>query len=332
MSQSHDLQPELFLDAGFRIISDAYRTLSLYARYGLKRASQQIIDKNKSNSNQPILADKYVEESAFLTLLQSPLGQRLEKKFKLQMGDWIYGEETIDRVPVPIDFTNTIYPVVLLDMLDGSDLFKRRFSNWCIAVVFYVPKPTDIIAAFVGDALGRIYYASKFEEGAFLVSVKTSKTRRVSERIKLNPLEGRVENPKLENSVVCFYGQKRNDFYDVAKRKNFIDSLDPEKGARIYNLGGNPMIARVADGTVDIVISPGRGQKVHDVFPGLYIAIKSGASALSPEGEDLTFNSEYLIKSLQHPADDTFRLRYIVAATNDLAKEVSKKLKVNKFG
>lgn len=321
-----EIKPELFLNAGFKIISEAYKTLTTYARYGLKRASQQLIDTTKEKSNQPILADKLAEESAFLQLVESPLGRRIERLYHLTTGDWIYGEESLDKVPINVNLTETEYPVALLDMLDGSDLFKRRFSNWCIAVVFYVPKPAEIIAAFVGDALGRIYYASKSEEGAYLVSVNTPKSRRNQERERSNPMAGREEEPKLKSATICFYGQKKEEFYDVANRKRLIEALDPKKGARIYNLGGNPMLARVADGSVDIVLNPGTGQKPHDVIPGLYIATKAGAIALTPEGERLTFDSGHLKEALRRPADNNLRLRYVVAATNNLAIQVVRRL------
>lgn len=318
-----EIKGELFLNAGFKVIKEAYKTLSIYARYGLKRASQQLINPTKDKSNQPILADILVEENAFLQLAQDPLGRQIEKLYNLSAEKWIYGEESLSNLPTFIDLTKTEHPVALLDMLDGSDLFKREFFNWCIAVVFYCPESAEIIAAFVGDALGRIYHASQFEEGAYLVSTETPKSQYKKERKSLNPIAGR-KKPTLESAVLCFYGQKKEEFYDVANRKELIGALDPNKGSRIYNLGGNPMLARVADGSVDIVLNPGKGQKPHDVIPGLYIATKAGAVALTPEGKKLTFNSKHLKKALRQPAN--LRLQYVLAATYDLAKKVTSKL------
>lgn len=319
---------KLFIEGGILLVNETYKNLLTYARYGLKRASNPLINPTKEAANPTIEADWISETNAFITLVASPLGKKMESLYNLHEGEWIYGEERLGQFK-ELNLTNTEHPVALLDMLDGSDLYKRQFSNWCIAVVFYIPKEAEIIASFVCDALGRIYYASCFEQGAYVVSTDSPKSRLKDIRKKITPdMNRRKEDLDLESSVLCFYGQKREDFKSIANQARLINSLNPDRGARIYNLGGNPMVARVADGSVDIVIQLGTGQKPHDAIPGLYIAHKAGAVIYSPEDADneLSFDSENIKKSLRRPNDDDLRIRYVVAATRKLAKQTIERL------
>lgn len=83
---------------------------------------------------------------------------------------------------------------------------------------------------------------------------------------------------------------------------------------RFYNLAGNPMMARLAEGTVDVVLELD-GQLPHDVVPGAYIAMKAGAVFGNIDG-DKTFSEQELADFLLKPADQS--IRYILAANKDL--------------
>lgn len=210
----------------------------------------------------------------------------------------VLGEESLDDPNLDLSSENR--PVFLLDVVDGTDLLVRELSNWCSAVLVFYPQQQRIAAAFVADSLGRVYYAIDSEEGAYIlppgdeaapVPIKPSTTEAVAD------------------SYLCFYGQKGENLLSVINQTALLDQVK-----RIYNLGGNPMLAKVANGSIDAVFEL-LGQKPHDVLPGLYIATKAGAVACLPNGDQLSMSS-----ALHNPAGHT--LRYIVACTQKLSREL----------
>jgi fructose-1,6-bisphosphatase/inositol monophosphatase family enzyme len=64
---------------------------------------------------------------------------------------------------------------------------------------------------------------------------------------------------------------------------------------RIYNLGGNPMMLKVAERTIDAVFEV-VGQHPHDVVPGAYIARQAGAIVKDLQGNDLALKTRYFIQ------------------------------------
>ena len=72
------------------------------------------------------------------------------------------------------------------------------------------------------------------------------------------------------------------------------------------NLGGNPMMVKVADGNLHAVFEL-LGQKPHDVVPGAFIARAAGAVVRDLKGEDLN-----LANTLMTP--NMGQMKYIIAA------------------
>src|SRR5580700_4732507 len=77
-----------------------------------------------------------------------------------------YGEETLgNRV---IDLNGKAGTCVLVDALDGSDLYERNLGNWCSAATFFTPTNDPgkrIRAAIVGLPDGSTYFATDGSEG-----------------------------------------------------------------------------------------------------------------------------------------------------------------------
>jgi fructose-1,6-bisphosphatase/inositol monophosphatase family enzyme len=235
---------------------------------------------------------------------------------KQEFGDnlFIYGEEA----RTPPSLSRLKRTVAIFDALDGTDLVARGFNNWCSALVFFHPAEKDILAAIVGHCSGVIYYASN--KGAFRKTLgdEKTKTSRTPLKIQARP------NLKLENASICFYGQKPAAFL---KNSNALSQILEEfKGRmlkkeklpfRLYNFGGNPMMVKIPDRTVDVAFET-LGQRAHDVIPGAYIATQAGAVMTDLNGKPID-----LKEALLSPYG---RLTYILAATNSLAGELRTRL------
>jgi fructose-1,6-bisphosphatase/inositol monophosphatase family enzyme len=207
-------------------------------------------------------------------------------------------------------------------MIDGTDLVYRKMSNWCSALVFFDPQAKKILASVVGLPSGSFYCAADGVE-PFLVKVTSraheAPLHQLDSEIPIRPNKRR----RLKDATVCFYGQKAENLLSIIEKACGLPdylrkiSLLP-KGrrppCRFYNLGGNPMICKVADGSVDAVFEL-VGQKPHDVVPSAFIARCAGAVV-----KDLDNNALPLEESLLTP--NVGKLRYIVAATESLYQEL----------
>lgn len=162
---------------------------------------------------------------------------------------------------------------------------------------------------------------------------------------------------KIEDASVCFYGQKADRLRYISAQDVFGDqkveagtdgsadgflseasdqaeslkTKDKEK-LRVYNLAGMPMIAKLIDKRVkgasgiDAVFEL-QGQSPHDVVPGAFLAMEAGCTVTDLDtGEPMT--REKLERSLMEPFEEHSKLRYIIAATPELAEEIRKKVKV----
>lgn len=238
-------------------------------------------------------------------------------QLKYEFGDFlsIYGEEA----PTPKSLSRYKRVLAIFDAVDGTDLVARGFYNWCSALAFFDPNEKQILAAVVGHSSGAIYYAS--HKGVFKKILGDQKTRTSYKRL----LRSSKEKLELAQASVCFYGQKPPSFLENSFALSFI--LEEFQGRmlageylpfRVYNLGGNPMMVKIPERTVDIVFET-RGQKAHDVVPGAYIATKAGAVLI-----DLDGNPVDLVEALLNPHK---RLTYILAATTSLAIELKNKLR-----
>ncbi len=236
----------------------------------------------------------------------------------------VYGEESIKE---ETDFTDRDGYFALADMIDGTDLMERNLSNWCSAVVFFKPQNEEgsrIIASCVGVPSGKIYYAHADDPRVFYKHPSLK-----SERVG-----GPSSITKLNETSICFYGQKASRLKEVAELK-LLDHLaslpQPEKGAnrkknRIYTLAGIPMMIKLIDhqvknaANIDVIFEVG-GQLPHDVVAGLYIAKKAGATVFNLNtGNELT--DVDLEKGLMRPGHEDERMKYVVTATRDLCMEI----------
>jgi fructose-1,6-bisphosphatase/inositol monophosphatase family enzyme len=225
-----------------------------------------------------------------------------------------------------IDLTSEQRPVVLVDMVDGTDLLERGLSNWCTAMVFFDPqakREEKIIAAFVGIPDDGVYYATRESRQArkYRFHVERGQKRDV-------PLLNALSQVNcIADASICFYGQQAGNLLWLADlgTHRFLDHLKNLKEqhnplqTRIYNLAGMPMMMKMlesGDGLrrIDAVFDV-CGQQPHDMVAGAYIAHTAGA-VLS----DLNGNQIELEQSLLRPAHD--KLKYVLAATDPLAKDL----------
>lgn len=250
----------------------------------------------------------------------------------------VWGEESINGQP-DLDLSKESRTVVLLDMIDGTDLVNRKVSNWCSALVFYYPPEKKILGAVVGLPSGH-YYCAGCDRGAYVLKVKTTSEEIPADQLIEYDLHSPASTGDLRRATVCFYGQKASNLLSVtssawvpegAKEKaanpyafhKFLGEIHalPNKERppfRLLNLGGNPMMVKVADGTIDAVFEL-VGQKPHDVVPGAFIARRAGAVVRGLHGEPLN-----LEKALLHPNEG--HLTYIIAPNERLFRELQQRI------
>jgi fructose-1,6-bisphosphatase/inositol monophosphatase family enzyme len=233
-----------------------------------------------------------------------------------------YGEESLRKKTLNLTAGKEL--VALADAIDGTELLERGLSNWCCAVAFFNPRNEPgqrLMASFAGLPSGEVYYATSESDGALLRanSVPTD-------------IAGPSKVKSLKKASVCFYGQKTENFLSVAQAsfaKNLLslNQLTKKRRAklnlRIYNLGGIPMMLKLADHRVrhargiDAVFDV-EGQKPHDFVPGAFIAKKSGAIVKHLNGRDISY--EDMEELLLRPAST--EIKYMIAATESLSKEL----------
>jgi fructose-1,6-bisphosphatase/inositol monophosphatase family enzyme len=236
----------------------------------------------------------------------------LELRQQFGQNIYIYGEEA-SHTPESFQRINKV--VALVDAIDGTDLVARGFSNWCSAFAFLHPKQKRILASVIGHSSGEIYYASS--QGAFKKTVEGKIIR-----LKRSP----EEQLSLEKATVCFFGQKPHNLLTVMKDESsagFQEKLATFRHRmreqreklpfRLYNFGGNPMMVKIPDRTVDAVFELS-GQKAHDVIPGAYIATQAGAVFIDMQGNEID-----LVQALLTPSK---KLKYVLAATMSLSQEL----------
>jgi fructose-1,6-bisphosphatase/inositol monophosphatase family enzyme len=229
---------------------------------------------------------------------------------KNQFGDeiYVYGEEP--RTPKRLHRCRGT--VAIIDPIDGTDLVARGFQNWCSALVFVHPKQERILASIVAHSSGEVYFAS--EQGAFkrVENKRDQALRRPSD-----------ESLRLQNAAVCFYGQKPKNMLTLTdsgflrKLEEFNKRMKKRRKERIdfrlYNFGGNPMIVKIPERTVDAVFELS-GQLPHDVVPAAYIARRAGAIITDLKGEPID-----LVQALLKPKEP---IRYVIAATKTLSDDL----------
>lgn len=239
----------------------------------------------------------------------------------------VIGEECLSE---SIDLTNETRTTVLIDMIDGTDLLQRGFSNWCSAITVFQPSEKKIKEAFVALPSENLYYATVSKFGAYKKRLSWSKKN------KEIPLRRLSCNRALKDASVCMYVQKSSNLLKLLslglhkpfmtwlekitkiEQKHRNKSSSDTVGFRFYNLAGNPMMVKVAEGVVDLVIEL-NGQAPHDVVPGAFIATKAGAVLGTVTGDELPLTE--IAEALLQPSDS--RLKYILAANKSLLKDIS---------
>ncbi len=225
--------------------------------------------------------------------------------------------------------------VAIIDMIDGSDLVERNFGNWCSAVVFFKPRPKpEILFSLIHQADGAIYGAD--QKGTFLI--RASNARPIQGVVPFKKPEARrlrredkdKDYPEETRQIsICFIGQKVKHFTSIPNGlMQWAKKSEAAERLRFYNLAGNPMMARLANGENVHVVFEHRGQHAHDAIPGLFIALQAGAFMLdlnktSSSEESVTI--EELASFLMKPSATS--VKYVIASTKELALEFARVLK-----
>lgn len=235
------------------------------------------------------------------------LSRRLKKLKPVILGEESLRDENLD-------LSNETHLIALLDMVDGTDLFERGLGNWCSAAAFFLPAERRILGAFVAVPEGDIYFWTVDTPMPQKFNIKTRTTE---------PICGPSHVRAISEASIAFYGQKIVNLNAGSSQLAHAlnqNLLDQNRATRIYDLAGIPMMMKVVDRgghkRIDAVFEV-LGQNPHDVVPGAVIAQRAGATVLGLDGAPLD-----LASALLRPADRSRRLRYVLAATPELATEL----------
>lgn len=303
---------------------------------------RRLIEKNIKNV--PGAFDPYFFETS-RGLKQLVTVDMLAEKFLISVINGRFGQENIrvegeEQLQQELDLRGEHRICVLLDTIDGTDLLERRFGNWCTAAIIFDPQKSEILGAFIAlppehlSSVGWLYYATNKERGAFKKELR-ERGRKSNPSIPLTKL---AVTKELRDASMCMYAQKSMNLLELLNltmhprlvewlNKNLeIDSIRkkerrPELKFRFYNLAGNPMMARMPEGTVDVVFDL-LGQAPHDVVPGAYIALQSGAVIGTPDGAGISFDG--LAETLAQPGNSP--IKYVIAANEKLFSDFARLL------
>jgi fructose-1,6-bisphosphatase/inositol monophosphatase family enzyme len=305
----------------------AIRTVIKEINSKVENSPDRFLDKEFSTRRKKMaLLVDLLAESRFGELLAANLR---DEAFDIQ----VFGEETIDQES---NFTDLPGVFALADMVDGTDLLERGLSNWCSAVVFFVPmnaKGSRIVAACVGLPSGDVYYSREGMDDV-MVYLNPESHPDLRREDKYRPVKGAISVTETACASICFYGQKSGNLEAVAQTQLFpalaateaakTDAAeDKAKICRLYNLGGIPMMINLIDprsrvgANIDAVFDI-HGQHAHDVCAGAYLALKAGAIMKDLSGKLIT-NLE-LENALLEPSSTKFK--YVLAGAEQLCDSV----------
>jgi len=308
-----------------RLTIDAMRrtreTLLANLRLNPDHELQHLLVEGATKSKEMLSCDRDAELNCKNALLLSAQKENINIR--------VLGEESLWDTSIVLSRRDPY--VVLLDMVDGSDLLERDLGNWCSAAVIFKPKKGEVLASIVQDSHNNFYVATpkgalfqeaktefiKFE-GKLLCSIDLANARSLrGPHPPFQPLNPANKDDRYAS--ICFYAQKVRHFVRLPEGFNFW--LNKFKFAgRLYTLAGNPMMAKLANGDRVHVVFEHLGQFAHDAVPGLYIALKAGAAIVKLDGTRI-FESD-LANSLYTPSKDK-ALQYVLASTEELAKQVA---------
>lgn len=282
---------------GTEVTLKTHRDIHNLLKFGRSHAVQRVTIPGKDRDNVTTAVDVFAERS-FMAATYEAFQGRIA----------VYGEESLQDET--LDLSDEERPVAIVDMVDGTDLLALGIWLWCSAMVFWVPKSRRILAAIVGDPFGRVYYA--LGPGKAYVTDLDLREASPDEVLKSSrPIRPDGQQKSLKDSFLCFYGQKSGHLRSVLDRTPLLDQVH-----RIYNFAGNPMMVKVADGTMSGVFEL-LGQYPHDVVPGAFIAQCAGATLTDIKGRPLD-----LAESLCRPAAKDRKLTYALCCTPELSKEL----------
>lgn len=292
-------------------------------------------DPAKPPSNQPLRIDKYADNAIAANLQVAFPGKVV-----------VSGEESLSLDPSLEDLTGRHEIFTLVDLIDGTDLLQRGMGNWCSAMVLFVASPEpSIIGALVCDHEGTLFCAEHSSKQAHSrrlgrkadVALSRESSPETIENACIRAVAGQPSGPlngaslSADSVSISFYGQKIDHFL-TGLSAGLTSAIREASGPsfRIYNLGGIPMMLRVANGTVGAVFHR-IGAKPHDFVPGAYIALKAGAYLGDMDGNRITEHD--LAKMLLTPkksgppyilaGTETLYTQLRLAFANDAKREVT---------
>jgi fructose-1,6-bisphosphatase/inositol monophosphatase family enzyme len=241
----------------------------------------------------------------------------------------LLGEESLTSL---LSLEEEDRPCILVDIIDGTDLLERGLSNWCSAIVIFNKKRIEgAFVAFQSGLKNVMYYGVRGDDDAYKIEYTQKAGGKVacSEQQKLS---GPREHTSLDKAIICSYGQKSGNLLELLKlhdKPTFVQLLQnnirrqqkikadktlDEVKFRFYNLAGNPMMVRLADGIIDVVFDL-KGQRPHDVVPGAFIAMMAGAVLWDIDLRQSVSDSSFINKLL-HPGSSS--IKYVLAANREL--------------
>lgn len=304
--------------------------------------------------------NKVKKELAIDSTAQASFTVDLHKRFSQII---VCGEEDFDDESLDLskpEWKDKIFAIV--DMVDGSDLLERGLSNWCSAITFFEPQADPgkrILAAFVGMPDGELYYSANNSKDVFVETNEKESRHYVKKTLPhLLSIHERYLQKELKNASVAYYGQKVSSLFSIINYNstNGIETLldyvykaeveqntkikakintnielnfeDTPIDFRIYTLNGIPMVVKLIDYRVKEIrkidaIFNIKGQRPHDVVPGVYLALKAGAIVRNLKTrQDMTI--EDLENALMQPAKS--KLIYVIASNRKLAMDIERLL------
>jgi len=146
------------------------------------------------------------------------------------------------------------------------------------------------------------------------------------------PETRRIEKRTLDRELpeetaqiaICFYAQKHKHFASIPSGLSaWVKKTIARDRLRIYNLAGNPMMVRLANGEHIHAVFEHLGQYPHDAAPGAFIGLKAGAHLLDITGHKISV--EDLAKLLLKPCA---KLKYVLSCNEELARQLAGALRV----
>ncbi|BBB64227.1 hypothetical protein UNDKW_5954 (plasmid) [Undibacterium sp. KW1] len=306
---------------------EATRTLVMAAKNALYEALRQ-----RQSGPEICLAEMTNKRTGKSGLrIDNGAEDEIRSVLELKLGNKIViiGEESL--VSTDTIMTNLVPHgsiAALIDPIDGTDLLELGIENWCCAGILFDPHVPAILGSVIAQANGDIFFASTSDPDAKVWATKAGDS---NETIISRKMRGPGTCKEFNESVISFYGQKINAFRSLSKFPKLEEKFTqmekaPPPNFRLHTLSGNPMMVRLADRAkmkdgkntckgIDLLFSL-RDQFLHDVVPGMFIAMKAGAHAYLLDGTPITYTM--LAEKLLQPGT---RMKYVLSSTPELAKE-----------